>query len=89
MLIRGAFKSDFWKNLGFCPNQVDPLPPPRKLGHPKLKKKNDVFFCILGYSKHIIFSWKSHIFGDFVGWDWGTPAILQQNPNKSTLGKIG
>ena len=19
--IRGAFKSDFWKNLGFCPNQ--------------------------------------------------------------------
>ena len=25
------------------------------------------------------------IFGDFVGWDWGTPAILQQNPNKITL----
>ena len=21
---RGAFKSNFWKNLGFCPNQVDP-----------------------------------------------------------------
>ena len=37
-----------------------------------------MFFCILGYSKHIIFLWKSHIFGDFVGWDWGTPAILQQ-----------
>ena len=22
---------------------------------------------------------------DFFGWDWGTPAILQQNPNKITL----
>ena len=29
------------------------------------------------------------IFGDFFGWDWGTPAILQQNPNKSILVKIG
>ena len=31
-------------------------------------KKKMMFFCILGYSKHIIFSWKSHIFwviGDF------------------------
>ena len=52
-----------------------------------------MFFCILGYSKHIIFSWKSHtflmifyvIFGDFVGWDWGTPPYC----NKNTLGKIG
>ena len=65
--LKGAFKSDFWKNLGFCPNQVDPPP------SPKLKKID--FFCILGYSKHIIFSWKSPffwwlvifnvIFGDF------------------------
>ena len=60
--LRGALKWDLSKNLVFCPNQVDPHPPPRKLGHPKLKK-NWCFFCILGYSKHIIFSWKSHTFG--------------------------
>ena len=24
------------------------------------------------------------IFGDFFGWDWGTLAILRQNPNKIT-----
>ena len=24
VLFRGAFKWTFWKNLGFCPNQVDP-----------------------------------------------------------------
>ena len=28
------------------------------------------------------------IFNVIFGWDWGTPAILQQNPNKSTLGKL-
>ena len=38
--VRGALKLDLSKNLVFCPNQVDPHPPPRKLGHPKLKKKN-------------------------------------------------
>ena len=59
--VRGAFKSIFWKKLGFCPNQVDPPPSP-KVGTPKTKK-NWCFFCILGYSKHIIFSWKSPIFG--------------------------
>ena len=63
VLLRGALKLNLSKNLVFCPNQVDPHPPPHKLGHPKLKKKIDVFFCILGYSKHIIFSWKSHTFG--------------------------
>ena len=42
--IRGALKWTFWKNLGFCPNQVAPPPPPRSLGHPKLKK-NYVFFA--------------------------------------------
>ena len=36
MPIRGALKTDFWKNLGFCPNQVDPLP---KSCHKKLKKE--------------------------------------------------
>ena len=25
------------------------------------------------------------IFGDFFRWDWGTPAILRQNPNKITV----
>ena len=25
------------------------------------------------------------VFGDFFGWDWGTPAILRQNPNKITV----
>ena len=25
------------------------------------------------------------IFSDFFGWDWGTPAILRQNPNKITV----
>ena len=25
------------------------------------------------------------IFGEFFGWDWGTPAILRQNPNKITV----
>ena len=29
------------------------------------------------------------IFNVIFGWDWGTRDILQQNPNKSTLGKIG
>ena len=54
--LRGALKSDFWKKLGFCPNQVNPPPPPSpKVGTPKTKKKM-MFFCILGYSKHIIFS---------------------------------
>ena len=27
--IRGAFKSNFWKNLGIWPNQVDPPPLPQ------------------------------------------------------------
>ena len=60
--LRGALKPDFWKYLGFGSNQLDPRPPPRKLGHPKLIKKNWCLFCILGYSKCIIFSWKSPIF---------------------------
>ena len=51
------------KILSFVPTRSTPSPPPpRKLGHPKLKKKC-FFFCILGYSKHIIFSCKSHTFG--------------------------
>ena len=36
-----------------------PPPPSLNVGTPKTKK---IFFCILGYSKHIIFSWKSHTF---------------------------
>ena len=30
MLVRGAFKWNFWKKLRFCPNQVDPPPPPHR-----------------------------------------------------------
>ena len=44
-VIREAFKLNLSKNLVFCPNQVDPHPPPRKLGHPKLKKKLTFFFA--------------------------------------------
>ena len=58
--LRGTFISDFWKNLGFCPNQVDP-PSSQKVGTPKTKKM--MFFCILGYSKHIIFHEKVPFFG--------------------------
>ena len=36
--LREAFKSNFWKNLGIWPNQVDPPPSPPKLGPLKLKK---------------------------------------------------
>ena len=62
--FRGALKSNFWKKLGFCPNQVAPPPPlSPKVGTPKTMIFNVIF-----------------------GWDWGTPAILQQNPNKSKIG---
>ena len=54
--LRGAFKIDFWKNLGIWPNQRTPSPPPRKLGRQKKTKKVLCLFCISGYSKHIIFS---------------------------------
>ena len=40
---REAFKSNFWKFLGFCPNQVDP-PPRQKLGRPKL-----IFFVYFAF----------------------------------------
>ena len=52
---RGALKQDFWKNLWFCPSQVDPqFPSPLpESQNPKLKK---CFIYILGYSKHVIFS---------------------------------
>ena len=44
-MLRGAFKSNFWKNLGIWPNQVDPPPSP-KVGTPKTKKKKiDVYFA--------------------------------------------
>ena len=38
-LIREALRSIFWKNLGFCPNQVNPI---QMLGQLKLNKKIDV-----------------------------------------------
>ena len=59
--IRGALQTFFWVKLGFCPNRLDPPPSPN-VGTPTTKKKFWCIFCILGYSKHIIFSWKSPIF---------------------------
>ena len=63
-------------------SQPPPGPLPESWDSQKGKKKL-CLFCILGYSKHIIFSWKSLIFfgdwwflGDFwwfFGWDWRTP----------------
>ena len=32
---------------------------------------NRLDFCILGYSKHFIFSWKFSFFLVGIGWDWG------------------
>ena len=58
---KGSRPIFFWVNLGFCPNRLDPLPSPN-VGTPTTKKKFWCLFCILGYSKHIIFSWKSPIF---------------------------
>ena len=29
-IVRGALKTDFWKYLGFCPNQGDPPPFPER-----------------------------------------------------------
>ena len=48
-----------------------PPPPPWRLGHPQQKKFFWCFFCILGYSKHFIFSWKFSFFLVGIGWDWG------------------
>ena len=48
-------------------------------------KKKLCLFCILGYSKHIIFFWKIPIFLGEKGWDWGHPPPYrdksQKNPN--------
>ena len=43
-------------------------PPSPKVGTPKTKK-NWCLFCILGYSEHIIFSWKISFF--WLGWRMG------------------
>ena len=58
--IRGAVRKKFGETWDFVPTGL--TPPPRTLGHQQLKKKFWCLFCILGYSKHIIFSWKSPIF---------------------------
>ena len=47
--------------------------------------KNWCLFCIWGYSKHIIFSWKSSHFFGVNSWDWDTPPrppLSWQNPKK-------
>ena len=90
--IRGAF--NFRSKLGFCPNRLDPPFPPRMLGLPRRKK--NMFFCILGYSKHIIFSCKSHTFGvtdDFLFDFWWFCRLGLGNPRniatKTPLEKFG
>ena len=60
--LRGAVQKIFRANLGFCPNRLDPPPSPN-VGTKKTKKKIWCLFFILGYSKHIIFSWKISFFG--------------------------
>ena len=45
VMVRGAVQTFFWANLGFCPNRLDPPPPPRTLGHQQLKKNFDVYFA--------------------------------------------
>ena len=68
--FRGAPKMFPLTNLVFWTNRLDP-PPPWRLGHPQPKKKFWCLFCILGYSKHFIFSWKFSFFLVGIGWDWG------------------
>ena len=41
-VVSTAFKSNFSKNLGFCPKQGSP-PPRHNLGHHKTEEKNDFF----------------------------------------------
>ena len=50
-------------------------------------KKEWCLFCILGYSKHNIFSWKkSHFLGE-KGWYWGAPPpYCDKIPTKSPCG---
>ena len=70
--LRGALKSCYWNNLGFCPNQVDPpssVPPPPSQKVGLLKIKNEVF-CILSYScilSILFFSHFHHIYVQFQG----------------------
>ena len=61
------------KIWSFVPTRSPPPPHPRKLRHPKLKEKNWCFFCISGYSKHIMFSWKISFFwlGQWIIRNWG------------------
>ena len=61
----------FCQTWDFVPTGLTPLPPHRRLGHPHQKKNFWCLFCILGYSKHFIFSWKFSFFLVGIGWDWG------------------
>ena len=50
--------------------QYTSVPTKKRLLNRKLEKKFWLF-CILGYSKHFIFSWKFSFFLVGIGWDWG------------------
>ena len=61
--------------MGFCHNRLDPRPFPERWDSKKgRRKKNSCLLCILGYSKHIIFSWKKITFFGwlvfFLVWTW-------------------
>ena len=81
LALGGLSKQIFRKSWEFGPTGLTPPLPVR--WDSQKGKKQLCLFCILGYSKHIIFSWKSLIFfgdwwflGDFwwfFGWDWRTP----------------
>ena len=72
--IRGAFRTIFWPKLGFCPNRLDPSPPPLTLGQKKTK-----FFLM--FILHFRLFWAFYFFVKnfiFFGWDdkWGANTIM-------------
>ena len=60
-MLRGAPKIFPLTNLVFWTNRLDP-PPSLEVGTPTTKIFFWCLFCILGYSKHFIFSWKFSFF---------------------------
>ena len=83
--LRGAPQKVPLTNLGFCPNRLDPPPHPLPRGWDTDNKKNFFWclFCILGYSKHFIFSWKFSFFGlglGYIGVYWAHELMRYHPP---------